>query len=153
MLRRSLMRWMNLAMILVLRSISSAVKQRFPTLDHVVEAGFMTVNEKKLFESVPANEFNTYWVPCTWFIFRLQEATKQGRLLNQYALESIMRVRGICFFLQLIFSVTWWNMYLQLQKVCQLVSNCWCWSVTKMWTVTRAFSFSLPGQSVNRRLL
>jgi len=91
MLRRSLMRWMNLALILVLRSISSAVKQRFPTLDHVVEAGFMTVNEKKLFEAVPANEFNTYWVPCTWFIFRLQEATKQGRLLNQYALESIMR--------------------------------------------------------------
>ena len=95
MLRRSLMRWMNLAMILVLRSISSAVKQRFPTLDHVVEAGFMTVNEKKLFESVPANEFNTYWVPCTWFVYRLQEATKHGRLLNQYALENIMRVRSL----------------------------------------------------------
>ena len=92
MLRRSLMRWMNLALILVLRSISSAVKQRFPTLDHVVEAGFMTQNEKKLFESVPANEFNTYWVPCTWFVYRLQEATKQGKLLNQYALENIMRV-------------------------------------------------------------
>jgi len=91
MLRRSLMRWMNLALILVLRSISSAVKQRFPSLDHVVEAGFMTPNEKKLFEAVPANEFNTYWVPCTWFVFRLQEATKQGRLLNQYALENIMR--------------------------------------------------------------
>ena len=30
----------------------------------------MTKNEKKLFEAVPANEFNTYWVPCTWFIFR-----------------------------------------------------------------------------------
>jgi len=91
MLRRSLMRWMNVALILVLRSISSAVKQRFPTLDHVVEAGFMTPNEKKLFESVPANEFNTYWVPCTWFVYRLQEATKQGKLLNQYSLENIMR--------------------------------------------------------------
>jgi len=90
-LRRSLLRWMNLALILVLRSISSAVKQRFPTLEHVVEAGFMTANEKKLFESVPANEFNTYWVPCTWFVFRLQEATIQGKLLNQYALENIMR--------------------------------------------------------------
>ena len=52
----------------------------------------MTVNEKKLFEAVPANEFNTYWVPCTWFIFRLQEAAKQGKLLNQYALENIMKV-------------------------------------------------------------
>ena len=50
MLRRSLMRYMNLALILVLRSISSAVKQRFPTLEHVVEAGFMTNTEKELFQ-------------------------------------------------------------------------------------------------------
>ena len=50
MLRRSLMRYMNLALILVLRSISSAVKQRFPTLEHVVEAGFMTNQEKELFQ-------------------------------------------------------------------------------------------------------
>ena len=52
----------------------------------------MTVSEKEYFEAVPANEFNTYWVPCTWFVFRLQEASKQGKLLNEYALESIMRV-------------------------------------------------------------
>jgi len=90
-LRRSLMRYMNLAMILVLRSISSAVKQRFPTLEHVVEAGFMTPTEKELFNAVPANEFNTYWVPCTWFIYRLQEATRKGKLLNQYSLENIMK--------------------------------------------------------------
>jgi hypothetical protein len=90
-LRRSLMRYMNLALILVLRSISSAVKQRFPTLDHVVEAGFMTPTEKELFNAVPANEFNTYWVPCTWFIYRIQEATRKGKLLNQYSLENIMK--------------------------------------------------------------
>ena len=54
----------------------------------------MTASEKEYFEAVPANEFNTYWVPCTWFIFRLQEASKQGKLLNEYALESIMRVGG-----------------------------------------------------------
>ena len=57
----------------------------------------MTANEKKLFEAVPANEFNTYWVPCTWFVFRLQEAAKQGKLINQYALENIMRVRVTIF--------------------------------------------------------
>ena len=55
MLRRSLMRYMNLALILVLRSISSAVKQRFPTLEHVVEAGFMTNQEKELFQVRCAN--------------------------------------------------------------------------------------------------
>ena len=47
-LRRSLMRYMNLALILVLRSISSAVKQRFPTLDHVVEAGTLQEMNKKI---------------------------------------------------------------------------------------------------------
>ena len=48
-LRRSLLRWMNVALILVLRSISSAVKQRFPTLEHVVEAGRKA--EKAVFKS------------------------------------------------------------------------------------------------------
>lgn len=43
MLRRSLMRYLNLSLILVLRSISSAVKRRFPTLDHVVDSGMIFI--------------------------------------------------------------------------------------------------------------
>lgn len=46
MVRRTLMRYLNVTLILVLRSISSAVKRRFPTLDHVVESGeYANINQ------------------------------------------------------------------------------------------------------------
>ncbi|XP_033228665.1 bestrophin-4-like isoform X2 [Belonocnema kinseyi] len=90
MLRRALMRYLNLSLILVLRSISSAVKRRFPTLDHVVDSGFMTSLELELFQSVPNLEFNTYWIPCTWFINLLKEARRSHRLPDAQGLKIIM---------------------------------------------------------------
>lgn len=38
-LRRTLVRYANLASVLVLRSVSTRVLKRFPTMDHVVDAG------------------------------------------------------------------------------------------------------------------
>ncbi|XP_011637754.1 bestrophin-4-like [Pogonomyrmex barbatus] len=90
MLRRALMRYLNLSLILVLRSISSAVKRRFPTLDHVVDSGFMTTLELELYQSVPSVEFNTYWIPCTWFINLLKEARKTHRIADAQGLKLIM---------------------------------------------------------------
>ncbi|XP_012538019.1 bestrophin-4 isoform X2 [Monomorium pharaonis] len=90
MLRRALMRYLNLSLILVLRSISSAVKRRFPTLDHVVDSGFMTALELQLYQSVPSVEFNTYWIPCTWFINLLKEARKNRRISDAQGLKLIM---------------------------------------------------------------
>ena len=60
----------------------------------------MTNQEKELFNAVPATEFNTYWIPCTWFIYRIQEAAKNKKLINDYALETIIRV-GAQFILSL----------------------------------------------------
>ncbi|KAL1115874.1 hypothetical protein AAG570_006163, partial [Ranatra chinensis] len=90
MLRRTLMRYLNLSLILVLRSISSAVKRRFPTMDHLVEAGFMTPLELEMFQSVPNEEFNTYWIPCTWFISLIKKARRTGRINDSQGLKIIM---------------------------------------------------------------
>lgn len=38
-LRRTLMRYVNLTSLLIFRSVSTAVYKRFPTIDHVVDAG------------------------------------------------------------------------------------------------------------------
>lgn len=50
MIRRSLMRYMILTLILVLRSVSSKVKKRFPTLEHVVESGNRITQTYQLIE-------------------------------------------------------------------------------------------------------
>lgn len=43
-LRRAMMRYASLSSLLILRSVSTAVFKRFPTMDHVVEAGSPTMD-------------------------------------------------------------------------------------------------------------
>ncbi|XP_071454392.1 bestrophin-2-like [Hetaerina americana] len=88
--RRTLMRYLNLSLVLVLRSISSAVKRRFPTLEHVVDSGFMTELELEMYRSVPSVEFNTYWIPCTWFVSLLKETRQARRITDSNGLKIIM---------------------------------------------------------------
>ena len=113
-------------------------KGYFNYLNQISLSGFMTNQEKELFQAVPCNEFNTYWIPCTWFIYRyyhsditcknsmvisewfqwqfenffqhqrydnffnllsrIQEAAKKGKLINNYALETIIRVLKFDFY-------------------------------------------------------
>lgn len=40
-IRRTIIRLLNCSQVLVLRDISEAVKKRFPTMDHMVEAGIL----------------------------------------------------------------------------------------------------------------
>ena len=47
-LRRSIIRYMNLGLILTLRLISLPVKKRFPTLQHLVDAGFLMETERQV---------------------------------------------------------------------------------------------------------
>ncbi|XP_073699189.1 bestrophin-2 isoform X2 [Garra rufa] len=98
-LRRTLMRYASLSALLILRSVSTAAFKRFPTMDHVVEAGFMTREERKKFESLHS-PYNKYWIPCVWFTNLASVARCEGRIKddNTYKLllEELNDFRGKC---------------------------------------------------------
>ncbi|XP_026863331.2 bestrophin-3 isoform X2 [Electrophorus electricus] len=87
-LRRTLMRYVNLISLLVFRSISTAVCKRFPTIDHVVEAGFMTPEERKVFENLNSPHFKS-WIPAVWFTNLASKAREEGRIQDNVDLQAI----------------------------------------------------------------
>ncbi|XP_028934342.1 bestrophin-3 [Ornithorhynchus anatinus] len=106
-LRRTLMRYVNLTSLLIFRSVSTAVYKRFPTMDHVVEAGFMTADERKLFDHLKSPHLK-YWVPFIWFGNLASKARKEGRIRDSVDLQSLMtemnRFRSWC---SLLFGYDW----------------------------------------------
>ncbi|XP_070577578.1 bestrophin-3-like [Ptychodera flava] len=88
-LRRTMVRYINLSTLLLFRAVSQSVKKRFPTNDHVVNAGFMTEEERKAYEEIPSQHAK-YWVPCIWFINLVRRARMEGRIAGAPAVKSII---------------------------------------------------------------
>nr|XP_040017689.1 bestrophin-2 [Gasterosteus aculeatus aculeatus]XP_040017690.1 bestrophin-2 [Gasterosteus aculeatus aculeatus] len=87
--RRTLMRYANLSGVLIYRSISTAVYKRFPTMEHVVQAGLMTSDELRHLEDL-RSPHNKFWVPCMWFVSLALRARTEGRINNDVALTAIL---------------------------------------------------------------
>ncbi|XP_071962990.1 bestrophin-2a-like isoform X2 [Antedon mediterranea] len=88
-LRRTMVRYINLAGILIYRVGSKRVKKRFPTLAHLVEAGLMTEEEKSVFKKLQTNH-PRHWLPCVWFITLARKARKEGRIISDPAMKTII---------------------------------------------------------------
>ncbi|KAG1672103.1 Bestrophin-2 [Nymphon striatum] len=120
MMRRTLMRYANLTLVLVLRSISMAVKKRFPTKEHLIEAGYMTKSEVDMIRCVPSvAEYNTYWIPCTWFVNLLREAKRGHQVTDNQGVKLIMEelneFRAKC---GMLWSYDWVSIPLVYTQVC-----------------------------------
>uniref|UniRef100_A0AAY4DJG6 Bestrophin homolog n=1 Tax=Denticeps clupeoides TaxID=299321 RepID=A0AAY4DJG6_9TELE len=87
--RRTLMRYANLSGVLIYRSVSTAVYKRFPTMEHLVQAGLMTAEELRQLEDLPSPH-NKFWVPCTWFVNLALRARTEGRINNDVALTALL---------------------------------------------------------------
>ncbi|XP_039559791.1 bestrophin-3 isoform X2 [Passer montanus] len=122
-LRRTLMRYVNLTSLLIFRSVSTAVYKRFPTMDHVVGAGFMTKYERKLFDDLKSPHLK-YWVPFVWFGNLASKARKEGRIRDSVDLQTLMnemnKYRSWC---SLLFGYDWVGIPLVYTQVAEQLIN------------------------------
>ncbi|OWA50176.1 Bestrophin-3 [Hypsibius exemplaris] len=79
MYRRQLARYISAATIFVNRPYSVLTRKRFPSLQHMVDAGILSKEEKVLFDDIiEIKEHGKFWVPCVWFMRILDQARQEG---------------------------------------------------------------------------
>lgn len=89
MTRRTISRYLNCSQLLVLRDITAAVRKRFPTLDHLVEAGFFTMKEKERYEELECPH-HKYWLPIHWCHVLLHAALSKKFIESERYLQNIL---------------------------------------------------------------
>ncbi|KAM5247266.1 bestrophin-1 [Ctenodactylus gundi] len=93
-LRRTLIRYAILGHVLILRSVSAAVYKRFPSLQHLVQAGFMTSAEYRKLETLSLPH-NMFWVPWVWFANLSVKAWDEGRIRHPILLQSLLNEMSV----------------------------------------------------------
>nr|CAD7430605.1 unnamed protein product [Timema monikensis] len=101
-MRRTIMRYVCLCLSMVFTMNSPRVKKRFPTIDHFVEAGLLTDNEKSIMSDLN-NKFprhSKHWLPIVWAASIVTRARKEGRIRDDFAVKTIIdelnKFRGQC---------------------------------------------------------
>lgn len=94
MIRRTILRYMVFCQALCYRNISSAVKRRLPTMDHIVTAGIITADELKAIDAVDSAHLK-YWVPVSWILQLLKRARDRGMIESEYIYVDLVEV-GPC---------------------------------------------------------
>ncbi|KAK6037687.1 Bestrophin [Cooperia oncophora] len=64
-MRRTIIRYTVLSQVLVFRDISMRIRRRFPTMESLVNAGFLNAKELKELNEVDL-AYNRYWTPLYW---------------------------------------------------------------------------------------
>ena len=68
MMKRTIVRYINLAIIMTFEQICLPVKKRFPTLKHLEKFGILENHERKILEKLHNNvsQHPKHWVPLVW---------------------------------------------------------------------------------------
>uniref|UniRef100_A0A069DWF1 Bestrophin homolog n=1 Tax=Panstrongylus megistus TaxID=65343 RepID=A0A069DWF1_9HEMI len=90
-MRRNIVRYAVLAYVITLKHVSVRVKKRFPTLQHIVEAGLMMECEKKIFELMDERHpMAKYWLPLTWATNIINRARKESLIPSDHMVQTLL---------------------------------------------------------------
>ncbi|XP_055608606.1 bestrophin-2 [Uranotaenia lowii] len=90
-MRRNIMRYMVLAYVITLQKISLRVKRRFPTWQHLVDAGLMLESERKIFEIMDAKSpMSKYWMPLVWATNIINRARKDELIPSDHIVQTLL---------------------------------------------------------------
>ncbi|VDM80669.1 unnamed protein product [Strongylus vulgaris] len=93
-LRRNIIRYMILMEAMVFRDISSLIRKRFPTMQHLVASGLMTQKELEMFDAVKSPH-SKYWLPIQWLLSLMTLAKEEGRIQGEYIYVALIDV-SVC---------------------------------------------------------
>ncbi|CAL4168890.1 unnamed protein product, partial [Meganyctiphanes norvegica] len=91
MYRRCMLRYAILAMVLTMRMICVPVKKRFPTIDHLVQAGLLLPHELQAYNDMEAKcPYSIYWLPLLWAKGLALDAHDKGFISNDHNLKLLL---------------------------------------------------------------
>lgn len=91
-MRRNIMRYVMLAYVITLRRVSFRVRKRFPTIDHVIEAGLMRSDELKCMEQLHEKcTVSKWWMPLVWATNIVDRARQEQRIKSDPGMQTILQ--------------------------------------------------------------
>ncbi|BES99992.1 Bestrophin, RFP-TM, chloride channel [Nesidiocoris tenuis] len=90
-MRRNIVRYAVLAYVITLKHVSVRVKKRFPTLQHIVDAGLMMESEKKIVEMMDQRSpMAKYWMPLVWATNIINRARKDQLISSDHVVQTLL---------------------------------------------------------------
>ncbi|CAG7837160.1 unnamed protein product [Allacma fusca] len=92
-IRRTILRYANVAFVMSLTLNSTLGKLRFPSLTHFVAAGFLNEHEKQILDDMQEKTNHPkYWVPLVWAGTIATRARKEGKIRDDISLNNLLGV-------------------------------------------------------------
>lgn len=88
-IRITMMRYINLALVLLLREISVQAKKNFPTMEHVVNADLLRPSDLIILEEIESPD-RKFWIPLVWCTALVRQARVEGRITHDYSAQLLL---------------------------------------------------------------